>query len=128
RQADSAFKEVLENDTKIVPSDPPSAFREDIEKQLIDVYLKIGYQHYDKGLYEEAFASFLSAYRINPKHPDVLKAFSKLEKVAQEEYENLVLSKSDVQSTIKRLNFIKAITLPASDIYKLADEKLRSMK
>ncbi len=128
RQADNAFKEVLENDTKIVPSDPPSAFREDIEKQLIDVYLKIGYQNYDKGLYEEAFTSFLSAYRINQKHPDVLKAFTKLEKVAQEEYENIVLNKSDVQSTVKRLNFIKAITLPSSDIYRLADEKLRSLK
>lgn len=128
KQADNAFKEVLENDTKIVPTDPPSAFREDIEKQLIDVYLKMGYQNYDKGLYEEAFTSFLSAYRINPKHPDVLKAFGKLEKVAQEEYENIVLSKGDDQQIKKKLNFIKAITLPTSDIYKIADEKLRAMK
>ncbi|MCX7945130.1 MAG: FHA domain-containing protein [Deltaproteobacteria bacterium] len=128
KQADSAFKEVLENDSKIVPTDPPSAFREDIEKQLIDVYIKIGFQNYNKGLYEDAFSSFLSAYKISPKHPDVLKAFSKLEKVAQEEYENLVISKTDIQSTIKKLNFIKSITLPSSDLYKLADQKLRSLK
>lgn len=128
KQADSAFKEVLENDTRIVPSEPPSAFREDIEKQLIEVYLKIGYQNFDKGLYEEAFTSFLSAYRINQKNPDVLKAFAKLEKVAQEEYENLVLSKSNSQETIKKLNFIKSITLPTSDIYKIADERLKALR
>ncbi len=128
KQADSAFKEVLENDTKIVPSDPPSAFREDIERQLIEVYLKLGYQNFDKGLYEEAFNSFLSAYRVNPKHPDVLKAFNKLERIAQEEYENLVLTKGDEVQAKKKLNYIKAITLPSSDIYRIADERLRSMK
>jgi len=128
KSADAAFREVLENDSKVVPADPPSAFREEIEKQLIEVYLKQGYQHFDKGLYEDSFASFLSAFRIDPKHPDVLKAFSRLEKVAQEEYENIVLNKTDTAQVIKRLNFIKSITLPSSDIYRIADEKLRSLK
>lgn len=128
RQANSAFKEVLENDARIVPTDPPSAYREDIEKQLVDVYLKQGFQNFDKGLYEEAFASFLSAYRISSTNPDVLKAFAKLEKIAQEEYENLVLQKGNTQEIVKRLKFIKSITLPTSDMYKIADEKLRSMK
>ncbi len=128
KAADSAFKEVLENDTKIVPSDPPSAYRDDIEKQLIEVYLKLGYQNFEKSLFEEAFINFLSAYRIGPKNPDVLKAFSKLEKIAQEEYENLILQKSSNEEIIKKLKFIKSITLPTSDIYKIVDEKLRSMK
>jgi|GEM_PF-2373460 len=128
KQADNAFREVLENDIKIVPTDPPSAFREDIEKQLIDVYLKIGYQDFEKGLYEEAFTNFLAAYRINPKNIDVIKAFAKLERVAQDEYENILLNKQDPQQAIKSLNLIKSITLPSSDLYKLADEKIRSIK
>lgn len=127
-QADSAFKEVLENDAKIVPTDPPSAYREDIEKQLVDLYLKQGFQDFDKGLYEEAFANFLSAYRISSTNPDVLRAFARLEKIAQEEYENLVLQGGNVQERVKKLKFIKSITLPTSDMYKIADEKLRSIK
>jgi len=128
KQADAAFKEVLENDSKVVPSDPPSAFREEIERQLIEVYLKQGYQNFDKGLYEDCFSSFLSAFRINSRHPEVLKAFARLEKVAQEEYENIVLNKGDTTQVVKKLNFIKSITLPSSDIYKIADEKLRGLK
>jgi pSer/pThr/pTyr-binding forkhead associated (FHA) protein len=128
REAARFWKTVLDVDSRLVPANPPSYYRDEVSRQLAEAYLKAGSKMYEKERYEEAFEQWRAAYDIAPDNIEVLHALKKLERTAERMYEDTITTPMNPQEKTSRYQLIKSITLPAASVNKMASMKLAGGK
>ncbi|MBI5528813.1 MAG: FHA domain-containing protein [Deltaproteobacteria bacterium] len=125
KEAARFWKNVLETDAKLVPVNPPSHYRDEIQRQLAESYVKAGSSLYDKGRYEEAFEQIRQGFEVAPDNIEVLNALRKLDRTAERLFEDAFLNPAQAR---KNLQSVTAMTLPAASIHKMAQQRLRELR
>ena len=118
-----AWEEALAADAKLLPTDHPSAPREELRHKLsLELYRK-GDAAFGRANYSEAFQAWNAGLHFNPSNPDLLGGIAKLAERAQGLLAALPPGGTYTPEQCKRLQEVIAMTRGDSSAYQDASRR-----